>query len=52
VVAGGPGAFLGFLRGSGGGFGNSFVTHKIELPANWSKLVEKYKGMTPTHTLY
>jgi hypothetical protein len=53
AVAGGTGAFMGILRCVGGiGFGNSFVTKKIELPANWDKLVEKYKNITPTYARY
>jgi len=34
VVAGGPGVWMGLLQ-SAGGFENSFVHRKIELPANW-----------------
>jgi len=34
VIAGGPGAWMGLHR-SAGGFENSFVTKKIELPRNW-----------------
>jgi hypothetical protein len=42
VVAGGPGAWIGLLR-SAGGWENSFVTRKIDLPRNWDKLAAKYK---------
>lgn len=53
VVAGGTGAFMGILRCVGGiGFGNSFVTKKIELPVNWDKLVAKYKNIVPTYAKY
>jgi hypothetical protein len=53
VVAGGPGAFMGILRCVGGGaFGNSFVTKKIELPANWNRLVARYKNIVPTYARY
>lgn len=52
-VAGGPGAFMGRLSSAGGaGMGNSFVTHRIELPANWDKLVAKYKNVVPTYARY
>ena len=46
VVAGGPGAWIGLLR-SAGGWENSFVTRKIDLPRNWDKLVAKYKTVVP-----
>jgi hypothetical protein len=51
VVAGGPGAWIGLLR-SAGGWENSFVTRKIDLPRNWNKLVEKYKNIVPTYAGY
>jgi len=51
VVAGGPGAWIGLLR-SAGGWENSFVTKKIDLPRNWDKLVAKYKNVVPTYTAY
>jgi hypothetical protein len=51
VVAGGPGAWLGLLR-SAGGWENSMVTRKIELPRNWGKLVAKYKTMVPAYAGY
>ena len=47
----GPGAWLGLLR-SVGGFGNDFITKKIELPRNWDKLVAKYKDLVPTYAPY
>lgn len=46
VVAGGPGAWIGLLR-SAGGWENSFVTRKIDLPRNWDKLLAKYKTVIP-----
>jgi hypothetical protein len=56
VVAGGPGVFGAVLTSAGGGamsgFGNDFVTKKIELPANWNKLVQKYKDIVPTYARY
>jgi hypothetical protein len=51
VVAGGPGAWIGLLR-SAGGWENSFVTRKIDLPRNWDKLVAKYKSIAPTYAGY
>ncbi|MBN2317967.1 MAG: hypothetical protein JXR49_02775 [Acidobacteria bacterium] len=51
VVAGGPGVWMGLL-GSAGGFGNSFVTRKIELPQNWEELTAKYKTLVPTYVKY
>ncbi len=51
VVAGGPGVWMAALK-SAGGFENSFVTKKIELPRNWDKLVAKYKGIVPNYESY
>ena len=51
IVAGGPGAWIGLLR-SAGGWENSFVTMKIDLPKNWDKLVAKYKNVVPTYIEY
>jgi hypothetical protein len=51
VVAGGPGAWIGLLR-SAGGWENSFVTRKIELPRNWDILVAKYKNVVPHYVGY
>ncbi len=51
VVAGGPGVWMAVFR-SAGGFDNSFVTKKIELPRNWSKLVAKYKDIVPNYEPY
>ena len=51
VVAGGPGVWMGLLQ-SAGGFGNSFVTRKIELPSNWEELNKKYKTLVPTYVKY
>ncbi len=51
LVAGGPGAFIGMLMPA--------ILHvkgkmmqKIELPANWDKLVAKYKDIVPTYLRY
>jgi len=51
LVAGGPGAWMGLIR-SVGGFGNEFITKKIELPRNWDKLIAKYKNLVPTYAPY
>ena len=51
LVAGGPGAFLTLACGSGM-VGADFVTKKLRLPANWSKLVAKYKNVVPTYEKY
>ena len=51
VVAGGPGTWMGSYR-SAGGFENSFVTKKIELPRNWKNLVAKYKDLVPVYEKY
>jgi hypothetical protein len=51
VVAGGPGAWIGLLR-SAGGWDNSFVTRKIDLPRNWDKLVAKYRNIVPAYAGY
>jgi hypothetical protein len=53
VVAGGAGSWYGLFRSTGGGIlGNDFVSKKIQLPKNWRKLVEKYKGLVPTYDSY
>ena len=53
IVAGGPGSFIGLLRGVGPGFfGNAQITRKIELPKNWDKLVSKYKVLIPNYERY
>lgn len=51
IVAGGPGAFLALACGSGM-TGADFVTKKISLPANWSKLVAKYRNLVPAYEKY
>jgi len=51
VVAGGPGVWMGLFR-SAGGFSNSFVTKKINLPRNWDQLVAKYGDIIPAYTRY
>ena len=51
LVAGGPGAFLGLACGTSIG-GANFVTKKIELPADWSKLVARYRNLVPAYEKY
>jgi hypothetical protein len=51
VVSGGSGVWMAALKSSGG-FENSFVTKKIELPRNWDKLVAKYKALVPNYQNY
>jgi len=46
VVFGGMGVWVGLLSGGQSG------TAKIELPANWDKLVAKYKNVVPTFARY
>lgn len=49
VVGGGAaGNFIANLSGGHLG-GAKLVTKKVELPANWEALVDKYKGMVPTY---
>jgi hypothetical protein len=47
IVAGGAGAFMGLAQGA-----ESWVTRKIELPANWDNLIKKYKDIIPAHIRY
>lgn len=46
IVVGGMSPWIGLLTGG------QMVTEKIELPANWSKLVTKYKNVVPTYARY
>jgi hypothetical protein len=46
-VAGGQGSWTGLLSGGG-----TLTTTKIELPADWDKLVAKYRNVTPTYAKY
>ncbi len=45
-VAGGMGSWIGLITG------NNTITEKAELPANWARLVEKYKTVVPTYVRY
>ena len=51
LVAGGPGAFLGLVCGSSTSQA-SFVTKKITLPSNWSRLIAKYRNHVPVYEKY
>jgi len=46
-VAGGQGSWTGLHSG-----GSSVTTMKINLPANWDKLVAKYKNIVPVYARY
>jgi hypothetical protein len=49
IVAGGPGpCWMGMLKA----FGGRGVTQKVELPANWDKLVAKYRNIVPAYARY
>ena len=48
IVAGGAQNAMAFTKGLGVGR----ITKKIELPASWDKLVNKYKNLVPTYTRY
>ncbi len=50
IVAGGPGNIIGCLTGSPGI--RNPITRKVELPPNWTKLVEKYRGVAPSYIKY
>ncbi len=46
-VGGGGGQWVGMIAGPEGR-----ITKKLELPANWDKLVQKYKNVVPTYAKY
>ena len=46
IVCGGPGSWIVLTKGGKG------LTKKIELPAHWDKLVQKYKTIVPTYARY
>ncbi len=46
-VCGGTYSTMGVFMG-----GPQWITKKVELPANWDKLVRKYKDVVPTHAIY
>ena len=46
IVCGGPGSWIVLTKGGKG------LTKKIDLPANWDKLVAKYKSVVPTYARY
>jgi hypothetical protein len=51
LVAGGSGGLMVDVA-TGGSITGNWVTKKVQLPANWNKLVEKYKALVPTHVRY
>ncbi|MBN1255509.1 MAG: hypothetical protein JXA50_09580 [Deltaproteobacteria bacterium] len=53
IVAGGPGNFMGIFAGAAlEGSGVAWVTKKIEKPADWGRVVNKYKDLVPHYALY
>jgi hypothetical protein len=52
LVAGGPGNFIGLLVGGSIARDLEWVTKRVDLPANWNKLVNKYKDVVPTYVRY
>lgn len=52
LVAGGPGGTGISLASGGEGWVINWVTKKVELPANWNKLVAKYKDIVPNYLRY
>jgi hypothetical protein len=46
-VFGGMGSWVGIVSGGG-----DLSTEKVELPANWDKLVKKYKDVVPNYVRY
>jgi hypothetical protein len=51
LVAGGPGSWMGLHTGAYFD-GMDWVTKKVELPANWEKLAQKYRHVAPTYVRY
>ncbi len=53
IIVGGASIDLNYILslGGGGDYGGP-ITKKIELPANWDKLVKKYKSVVPTYAHY
>ena len=52
IVVGGHGKVMGLVLGIRNFEPSIFVTKKVELPANWEKLVAKYHGIVPSYALY
>jgi hypothetical protein len=52
IVVAGLSYSWGTVSYSGGGTHGTIVTKKIDLPANWDKLVAKYKDIVPTYVPY
>lgn len=51
LVTGGPGNWVSLLLGPPSK-SSDWVIKKVELPANWDKLVQKYKDIVPTYIHY
>ena len=51
IVAGGQGAFIG-IHSPSAFYASRKAIEKISLPANWAKLVKKYKDIVPTYVRY
>ena len=51
IVAGGPGAFIGMLMPAVLHVAGKMM-EKVTLPANWNKIVAKYKDIVPTYLRY
>lgn len=52
IVAGGPGNQNGRAIGAPTRLGRTFVTKKVNLPADWDKLIKKYEKMVPSYAHY
>lgn len=52
IVVAGLSYSWGTVSYSGGGTHGTIVTKKIETPANWNRLVAKYKAIVPTYAPY
>ena len=51
IIAGGPGAFIGLHSPAGMSPGRKAM-EKVDLPANWNKLVARYKDVVPVYARY
>jgi hypothetical protein len=49
IVTGGPGAWIGLATGARI-TSQQWVTLKVDLPANWSEVVAKYRGVVPSYS--
>ncbi len=46
-MVGGPGAFMGMAYGAG-----TWVTRAVRLPADWERLVRRYRSYVPNYLRY